>query len=1376
MSSVHSARNSIVSLVSSNDPHSHVGSRSVQTKLVDEGAMLPSSSSKDEDILSDSSDEIENIAMQTLEHLHEPQPQVHRKSLASNQSLDSGIRSKRESKADVSIASKKSKKANGEVSKGDIEEKEEAEKEANIQNEFGICGWILTILSYILIFFTLPISACMCIKVVQEYERAVIFRLGRLMPGGAKGPGIFFIVPCIDTYRKVDLRVLSFEVPPQEILSKDSVTVAVDAVVYFRISNATISVTNVEDSSRSTKLLAQTTLRNILGTKTLAEMLSDREAISLQMQSTLDEATEPWGVKVERVEVKDVRLPVQLQRAMAAEAEAAREARAKVIVAEGEQKASRALKEAAEVIAESPSALQLRYLQTLNSISAEKNSTIIFPFPIDLLSSFLQRAPPKVEEPPPLPKKIRSCCLYKYPDWVQNMVGSNGAGSSGHHHHHGGSPTAAAGGFPSSTTSTGGRPPLPVSMREAEYQAPPGSSLSSSVPPLYPQTHSPSVGSPNRSALSPRPSTSQRSTRPPAPSSSLLKQALANRMGDKKKSIGASPPEPLSKTNALDGTSTLSSERAIPSSDDDQKSVQERSVKKTDSAEMNSSVLANPAWYRDHDGRTGYIPEDYEHPKNEQKSQIKMLGPKEEEKGKLLECFGSKKEKESELKQTSPKQKRKSSKERRDEDEKGNTDVTRMDQEDGAKSSRKSSKERRRLPDEEGEHDSSPSSRERSESPSKSSKKKRDDSAEGKQKSKESLIGKLFKRNSSKSSDLDKLQGEDNGEAAQDTKSKSKKSRKSSKERSTESSESLNSPQNIHGSTKADKDESSTDSGRSSEASASTAAQKFKDLEVRRSSTQLEVPTNLRKSRKPSSPSSEQVSPRIRSDSRRESMDSRITIDSQNDAFQGSARRPSQVEMSPRHALPAITIQADTPQNETVSRADSQVSNTGRYSAMTSERPPLPSTVKARPKLQDVQQSSTDSSVEPGYGAVSGIRKIPPSSSSAHSTTSEELHRRDSSQSESSRFSNATHKSVTFSDHIVVTEIERKEREVEDERSSSSDEEASSIVSARPIQKRRKKSEEEGAVPGYSDGYHSEEVSRSRQDDYALKYDSDESNTVHYNYNYEVQSASSSSSGDVDSGVLEQTEAHMTRAILPGTLQGAQSLQSVYREDELGPDMYQMELNLDLLPEKVREAVLQELMEGGYSGQDINVPLSGSMTRLHAEDSRPPSVSSLHGFPRSASGYLDNPNLPPVHPQYPQSQPPQPTAIEESFYDNVPSTSQNPQPQHEQPTSPAHLKPPTGRPKAPIRFTAKLESGGQGSSSSASPESPIGESEMRKKFIALYGNRRAPIASDSDECPKDPAPSERRDSVSGFSTDSWESIVSATSMKAESKLRRYFNY
>lgn len=224
---------------------------------------------------------------------------------------------------------------------------------------------------------------------MQEYERAVIFRLGRVTKGGARGPGIFFIIPCIDTYTKVDLRTVSFDVPPQEILSKDSVTVAVDAVVYYRISNATIAITNVEDYGRSTRLLAATTLRNVLGTKNLSEILSERENISHMIQATLDEATDPWGVKVERVEVKDVRLPVQMQRSMAAEAEAARDARAKVIAAEGEQKASRALKEAADVMADSPAALQLRYLQTLSSIAAEKNSTIVFPIPMELFRGHL---------------------------------------------------------------------------------------------------------------------------------------------------------------------------------------------------------------------------------------------------------------------------------------------------------------------------------------------------------------------------------------------------------------------------------------------------------------------------------------------------------------------------------------------------------------------------------------------------------------------------------------------------------------------------------------------------------------------------------------------------------------------------------------------------------------------------------------------------------------------------------------------------------------------------------------------------------------------------------------------------------------------------
>uniref|UniRef100_A0A8W8KUW3 Band 7 domain-containing protein n=1 Tax=Magallana gigas TaxID=29159 RepID=A0A8W8KUW3_MAGGI len=177
----------------------------------------------------------------------------------------------------------------------------------------------------------------------------------------------------------------------KEILTRDSVTVAVDAVVYYRIFDPIMSVCNVNDAFRSTQLLASTTLRNVLGTKAMSEVLSERESISQEMQHILDVSTDPWGMKVERVEIKDVRLPIQLQRAMAAEAEAAREARAKVVAAEGEQKASRALKEAADVIAESPAALQLRYLQTLNSISAEKNSTIIFPLPINMLSSIMKK-------------------------------------------------------------------------------------------------------------------------------------------------------------------------------------------------------------------------------------------------------------------------------------------------------------------------------------------------------------------------------------------------------------------------------------------------------------------------------------------------------------------------------------------------------------------------------------------------------------------------------------------------------------------------------------------------------------------------------------------------------------------------------------------------------------------------------------------------------------------------------------------------------------------------------------------------------------------------------------------------------------------------
>ncbi|XP_071567870.1 band 7 protein AAEL010189 isoform X8 [Temnothorax nylanderi] len=269
------------------------------------------------------------------------------------------------------------------------------EADDTAQSDSTACGNILVVLSWIVVILTMPFSLFVCFKVVQEYERAVIFRLGRLLSGGAKGPGIFFILPCIDNYARVDLRTRTYDVPPQEVLTKDSVTVSVDAVVYYRVNNATISIANVENAHHSTRLLAQTTLRNTMGTRPLHEILSERETLSGNMQVSLDEATDSWGIKVERVEIKDVRLPVQLQRAMAAEAEAAREARAKVIAAEGEQKASRALREASEVIGDSPAALQLRYLQTLNTISAEKNSTIVFPLPIDMMTYFLKAHPNK---------------------------------------------------------------------------------------------------------------------------------------------------------------------------------------------------------------------------------------------------------------------------------------------------------------------------------------------------------------------------------------------------------------------------------------------------------------------------------------------------------------------------------------------------------------------------------------------------------------------------------------------------------------------------------------------------------------------------------------------------------------------------------------------------------------------------------------------------------------------------------------------------------------------------------------------------------------------------------------------------------------------
>lgn len=249
----------------------------------------------------------------------------------------------------------------------------------------GACFYLLAAGSFLLIILLFPLSLFWSVKIVREYERAVILRLGRLTSKEAKGPGLFFVLPCVDDVRVVDLRVVTFDVPPQEILTKDSVTVRVDAVVFFRISRPTASVVNVQNAYNSTYMYAQTTLRNILGTKNLSELLSEREAISEEMSTRLDTVTDPWGVKVDRVEIKDVSLPQDMQRSMAAEAEASREARAKVIAAEGEQKASSKLREAADVIDESPAALQLRYLQTLHTIAAENNHTYVFPLPLDLL-------------------------------------------------------------------------------------------------------------------------------------------------------------------------------------------------------------------------------------------------------------------------------------------------------------------------------------------------------------------------------------------------------------------------------------------------------------------------------------------------------------------------------------------------------------------------------------------------------------------------------------------------------------------------------------------------------------------------------------------------------------------------------------------------------------------------------------------------------------------------------------------------------------------------------------------------------------------------------------------------------------------------------
>jgi len=242
---------------------------------------------------------------------------------------------------------------------------------------------------YIVTFLTIFFILSRVIKILNEYERGVIFRLGRIIP--TKGPGIIFIIPFVDRLLRVSLRLVTLEVPPQDVITRDNVSLKVSAVVYYRIMDPNSAVVEVENYAYATSQLAQTTLRSVCGQAELDELLAEREKIGVHLQEILDKDTDPWGIKVSKVEIKHIDLPPEMQRAMAKQAEAERERRAKVIHAEGEYQASTKLSDAASIISKDPAALHLRYLQTLNEIATEKHSTVIVPIPIDFIKNFLEK-------------------------------------------------------------------------------------------------------------------------------------------------------------------------------------------------------------------------------------------------------------------------------------------------------------------------------------------------------------------------------------------------------------------------------------------------------------------------------------------------------------------------------------------------------------------------------------------------------------------------------------------------------------------------------------------------------------------------------------------------------------------------------------------------------------------------------------------------------------------------------------------------------------------------------------------------------------------------------------------------------------------------
>lgn len=250
---------------------------------------------------------------------------------------------------------------------------------------------LITLFFFVFLFFIIILFSM--IKILREYERGVIFRLGRY--SATKGPGLIILIPFIDKMVKVSLRTLVMDVPTQDVVTRDNISIKVNAVVYFRVMFPEKAVIDVQDFLFATSQIAQTTLRSILGQSELDELLTERDQINVKLQKIIDEHTEPWGIKVSNVEVKQIDLPIEMQRAMAKQAEAERERRAKVIHADGEFQASQRLADAAEIINKQPISLQLRYLQTLTEIATEKNSTIIFPLPVDMISAFMKIADKK---------------------------------------------------------------------------------------------------------------------------------------------------------------------------------------------------------------------------------------------------------------------------------------------------------------------------------------------------------------------------------------------------------------------------------------------------------------------------------------------------------------------------------------------------------------------------------------------------------------------------------------------------------------------------------------------------------------------------------------------------------------------------------------------------------------------------------------------------------------------------------------------------------------------------------------------------------------------------------------------------------------------